>query len=214
MSSGSDADRLLAGVSRLYGDSLAEHGTTSQAVGWRDEASQRLRFDKLFQLVEDDAEDVSVADLGCGYGAMFDYLAERLGDRLTSYVGIDVNAEMVGAARARVEDPRASFVVGALPQEPCSHAFVSGTFNVKLDASDAEWEEFVRGTLRALAPVARRGVAFNLLTDQVDWREEQLFYADPGRFLEFCRRELSRSVALLHDYPLYEWTMLVRLAPR
>ena len=213
MSSGSEADRLLAGVSRLYGDSLAEHGTTSQAVGWRDEASQRLRFDKLFQLLEGDAEDVSVADLGCGYGAMFDYLAERLGERLVSYVGIDVNPEMVAAAQTRVDDPRASFVVGALPEEPCSHAFVSGTFNVKLDATDAEWEALVRDTLRSLARLAQRGLAFNLLTDQVDWRDRQLFYADPGRFLDFCRHELSRSVALLHDYPLYEWTMLVRLAP-
>lgn len=213
MTSGSDPGRLLAGVSRLYGESLAEHGATSQAVGWRDEASQRLRFDKLFQLVADDEDEVSVADLGCGYGAMFDYLAERLGGRLVAYVGIDVNPGMVAAARARVADPRASFAEGALPQEPCSHAFVSGTFNVKLEASDAEWEEFVRDTLRSLARLAGRGLAFNLLTDQVDWREEQLFYASPGRFLDFCRHELSRSVALLHDYPLYEWTMLVRLAP-
>jgi hypothetical protein len=29
-------------------------------------------------------------------------------------------------------------------------------------------------------------------------------------FFHYCRQEISRYVSLLHDYPLYEWTMIVR----
>jgi hypothetical protein len=54
------------------------------------------------------------------------------------------------------------------------------------------------------------GLAFNALTTFVDYREPNLFYADPSRFLDFCARTLSRRVVLLHDYDLYEWTILVR----
>jgi hypothetical protein len=57
---------------------------------------------------------------------------------------------------------------------------------------------------------SRRGFAFNLFTTYVDWKEDHLYYGDPGFFFDFCKRELSRSVALLHDYPLWEWTMVVR----
>jgi hypothetical protein len=39
-----------------------------------------------------------------------------------------------------------------------------------------------------------------------------LYYADPLFFFEHCRQRFSRRVALLHDYPLYEFTILVRLA--
>ena len=46
----------------------------------------------------------------------------------------------------------------------------------------------------------RRGLAFNLLTTYVDWRKDDLYYADPGRYFDFCRRELSRYVTLVHDY--------------
>jgi len=34
--------------------------------------------------------------------------------------------------------------------------------------------------------------------------------ADPRPFFDFCMRELSPNVTLLHDYPLQEWTILVR----
>jgi hypothetical protein len=40
---------------------------------------------------------------------------------------------------------------------------------------------------------------------------DHLYYADPGEFFEICKRVYSRNVALLHDYGLYEFTILVRL---
>ena len=37
-----------------------------------------------------------------------------------------------------------------------------------------------------------------------------LFYGDPLLFFDFCKRNFSRNVALLHDYGLYDFTILVR----
>jgi hypothetical protein len=53
----------------------------------------------------------------------------------------------------------------------------------------------------------------NALTahNDVDKRRANLFYADPAEWFEHCRRSYSRHVSLLHDYPLYEFTILVRL---
>jgi hypothetical protein len=83
---------------------------------------------------------------------------------------------------------------------------VSGTFNVRSQASDDDWSAYVRETLRTLAARSRRGFAFNLLSSFVDWRKKELFYADPAEYFSFCRG-LCRFVTLLHDYPLYEWTI-------
>lgn len=74
---------------------------------------------------------------------------------------------------------------------------------------DAAWQAYVQHVVLQLAQRSRRGLAFNLMTTFVDFRQENLFYADPCVFFEFCKREISPYVALLHDYPLYEWTMLV-----
>jgi SAM-dependent methyltransferase len=203
-----ELDSALAGVEALYTANLAEHGTSSASVGWPDADAQKLRFDKLAYVV-DGAAPITVNDWGCGYGAMFRYLDERY--TLDGYTGYDISAEMLDAARGFVDDPRARWVQGAEVTEDADYSFVSGTFNVRMEASDAAWQRYVEDTLRLLAQRSRRGFAFNLLTTYVDWRKDDLFYADPAHFFSFCRENLSSQVTLLHDYPLYEWTIAVRM---
>jgi SAM-dependent methyltransferase len=204
-----ETDALLGPVRRLYVESLHEHGTTSKAVGWKDEAEQQLRFDKLAGIVDGQAGSLTVNDLGCGYGAMFEYLARRFDQRLTGYLGIDISEEMIAAARARVTDARATFAQETVLADDADYTFVSGTFNVKMNASHDRWTELIETTLEQAAARSRKGLAFNLLSTYVDWRVDHLYYGDPRHFFDFCRRRLSRYVTLLHDYPLYEWTILV-----
>ena len=85
----------------------------------------------------------------------------------------------------------------------------SGLFHVKLANDDDEWRRFVEATLRRMYALCRVGIAFNLMTDLVDFRSPSLFYANPGEVNDFCRRELSRFTVLRHDYPLYEFTVYV-----
>ena len=37
-----------------------------------------------------------------------------------------------------------------------------------------------------------------------------LFYSDPCNLFDICKRKYSRNVALLHDYGLHEFTIIVR----
>lgn len=39
--------------------------------------------------------------------------------------------------------------------------------------------------------------------------KDYLYYADPCFLFDHCKRNYSDRVALLHDYGLYEFTMLV-----
>ena len=43
-----------------------------------------------------------------------------------------------------------------------------------------------------------------------DKQRDDLFYADPLRVFDICKQRFSPRVALLHDYPLYEFTIIVR----
>ncbi len=53
---------------------------------------------------------------------------------------------------------------------------------------------------------------FNCLTSYSDpeKKRDELYYADPCALFDMCKRRYSRQVALLHDYGLYEFTILVR----
>jgi len=199
----------LVRVRELYTESLHDHGNDSRSVGWKTRESQLLRFEKLAVALDGIDGPLTVNDWGCGYGAMFGFLAERLGDRLAAYAGYDISDDMIAAAREAVTDPRATFHLGDEPAE-ADVTFVSGTFNVRFDADADAWREWIESRLRQLTAVSRRALAFNLLSTYVDWQEPHLYYGDPRAFFDFCKRHLSPRVALLHDYELYEWTIVVR----
>ena len=204
--------QTLTGIEHLYSGNLKIHGTTSKSVGWKDEASQRLRFKKLAQVINPDTsyQRITINDYGCGYGAMFRYIEELPAIRLTQYYGYDISEEMLTAAKHFVADPRAEFIQNSQITKVADYSFVSGTFNVKLEASDELWTEYVKKVLINLAEKSTYGFAFNLLTTYVDWKQENLYYADAFMFFDFCKRHISKYVSLLHDYPLYEWTIIVR----
>ena len=141
------------------------------------------------------------------------FLDRVAGANLSRYTGYDISEEMLTAARARCDQARSRFVLGPEVTEAADYTFVSGTFNVKLDAGDAEWDAYVKRQLEIMFAQSARGLAFNLLTTYVDWKTAQLFYADPTAYFDFCKTRLSRYVTLSHDYGLFEWTLLVTRDP-
>lgn len=202
-------DALLEKVAQFYDQAIVRYGAVSQGVNWKDPREQELRFAYLAEILNDERAPISVADIGCGYGALFDYLAGH-GHKVREYVGYDVAPAMVESARARLAGrPEASFVQGAALDRDVDYAFASGTFNVKLGQDDLAWRKLVERTLENMNARTHRGFAFNVMTDRVDWRDEALFYANASEFLDLCLKKFSRHVRLLHDMPLYEWTMLV-----
>ena len=201
----------LAGVEALYSDNVKTHRLNPKSVGWKDEAAQQLRFQQLVRVIRPESADrsITVNDYGCGYGAMFRYLDNMASVKLARYYGYDISKEMLTAAQEFVNDTKAEFFHSSHVIKEADYSFASGTFHVKLDASHENWTEFVKETVIGLAEKSKWGCAFNLLSEYVDWKQENLYYADPMVFFDFCKRDISRYVSLLHDYPLYEWTIII-----
>jgi SAM-dependent methyltransferase len=206
---------LIDAVARYYTNKVTEYGPTPKGVDWRDAESQALRFQALIELIPDDGLEVSINDYGCGYGALFDVLAERWEE--FQYLGYDVSEAMIAQARARHSaDQRASFTTDVDELRQADYTVASGIFNVRLNQPLAQWRTYVLETLDKLAMVSRRGFVFNALTAHADPGHVRgdLYYADPAELLDHCLRHYSRDVALRHDYPLYEFTVSVRLGGR
>ncbi|MDH4079744.1 MAG: class I SAM-dependent methyltransferase [Nitrospira sp.] len=201
---------LLEGVAQYYSAKLVEHGETPRGVDWNSEESQVLRFSQLTKLI-DSVTRFSVNDLGCGYGALYEYLASRFQE--FDYRGYDVSADMVRVAAQRYAAKRnAQFLTAAEPDGIADYGIASGLFNVRLGHGDAEWRGHVESTLNVLDRTSLKGFAFNCLTSysDADKRKDYLYYADPCHVFDLCKRRYSRHVTLLHDYGLYEFAVLVR----
>jgi SAM-dependent methyltransferase len=201
---------LLAAVERYYSDKFAEHGPTAQGVDWNSGESQELRFSQLLRVAGDD-EQFSLVDYGCGYGALIPFLDGRG----LSYVyrGFDLSKAMVEHARREFgRPPVREFTADEATLQPGDYALASGVFNVRLYLGDEQWLAYVLETLDRLNQLGTRGFAFNMLTSYSDPHRMRpdLYYSDPRFFFDHCKRSFSRDVALLHDYGLYEFTMIVR----
>ena len=202
--------QLLDSVNTYYTGRLRQFGPTPRGVDWNSVESQRLRFTQLLRLC-DRSQRFVLGDYGCGYGALYDEL--RQGGYDCEYRGFDISESMLHAARERCRSD------DCLRFESCDSALAgadyvvaSGIFNVKLQSALTEWEPYVLATIDRLAELSTRGFAFNALTSYADPERMRadLYYADPCRLFDYCKRRHSRHVALAHDYGLYEFTILVR----
>jgi SAM-dependent methyltransferase len=199
----------LSAVRDYYTRRLAEHGPTPRGVDWNGAESQQTRFRQLMKLCDAPGR-LTLGDYGCGYGALLAFA--RAGGFAGEYRGYDIAPAMLDAARARSADPAARFASDESVLDGCDVVLASGVVNVKLDTPLPEWEAYVLRTIDRLAALARRGFGFNALTSysDPDRMRPDLYYPDPCRLFDHCKRRYSRHVALLHDYGLYEFTILVR----
>jgi SAM-dependent methyltransferase len=201
---------FLSPIREYYEQRLRQYGTTAAGVDWNSEAVQELRFRELLRIVDGDGT-FSINDYGCGYGALLDFLAAQ--GLAFRYCGFDISNEMTDAARRKHAGlDFCEFLSSESGLRPADYAVASGVFNVKLEVGDDIWQDHVLASLKLLRSLGTRGFAFNLLTSYSDASHMQprLYYANPCFYFDYCKRTFSRHVALLHDYGLYEFTVLVR----
>ncbi|MBA2616040.1 MAG: methyltransferase [Actinobacteria bacterium] len=197
-------------MDRYFERTLAEHGPTARGVDWSSDEAQEVRFRQLLKIC-DGERGFSLIDYGCGYGALAPYMAE--GGYEFTYCGFDVSERMIALARERNSDPgRQRFVASETDLAPADYAVASGVFGLRFEIDDATWTKYVLEKLETLDRLSRRGFSFNMLTRYSDpaLMRRDLYYGDPCFYFDLCKQRFSRNVALLHDYEVYEFTILVR----
>jgi len=209
-----DIGQILEFVQRVYSYRINEYGPVANGVFWRDEDGQILRLELLLQAVtpEDLNGPITVNDLGCGYGALFDLLADERMLEGGHYYGYDIAPDMIAQAQARHADPRANFILSPVATEAADYSFVSGTYNMSMGANTALWTHYVKTSLDMLWKKTNKIMAFNMLDSHAPNKLDDLYYADRRTILEHALT-LSPEVEVIDDYPLDEFTVIVKRPP-
>ena len=196
-------------VKSYFDKRIREHGASPRGSDWNSETSQNARFDQLLKVVE--SKSFSILDYGCGYGALADYLATKGFE--ADYYGYDILESAIETARqAHRDKPRRTFFTDKSQVPVCDYVVASGIFNFRGEQSFEEWTDYVLGVLNELHRLSQRGFSSNFLTkySDADRMRSDLYYADPLFLFDYCKRNFSKNVALLHDYYLYDFTLLIR----
>ena len=195
-----------------FNDKIEKHGATPKGVDYNGPEAQEIRFEQLVKVI-DPSKPFSVIDFGCGYGALFEFL--RVKDWKFEYYGFDMLDKMVIAGKEAHKGIANVHFTNQASELPVADYLLAGSiFNNKFDAVEEEWQAMVLDTLKHMNSFCSKGFSFNILTKYSDAdrmaQRPDLYFADPLILFDFCKRNFSRNVALLHDYGLYDFTILVR----
>jgi len=193
-----------------YREKFIQHGDTPKGVDWNDSDTQNLRFKQILEFVLP-IQNCSLLDVGCGTGALFEYIKNNSQDDFF-YTGTDYVEEMIDKATSKFDKlQNVIFLNKDLSNinDQFDYVVASGIFNVKQNISNEIWKSHILDTLDKMFSRCKKGIVFNILTSYVDFSESRLYYSDPLVVFDYCVKSFSRYIKLNQGYPLYEYTMAV-----
>jgi SAM-dependent methyltransferase len=172
-------------LNRAYGDRLAALGPTPKGVFWRNESTQIARFDSLLNLIITltPVANPMVADVGCGYGGMLNFIQKTPRYQNCNYIGIDINRAMINVCKQNFPHQKRLFFVGKHPTAPVDFCVFSGTFNLCHATDSALWLNYIFANLQQCWKRSRYGLVLNLLCGPRTEIKKQIFYVERQTFI-------------------------------
>lgn len=192
----------------LYEKRLEEYEIDIRTVGWSSRAQQLARFEALCQIA--DLTDKTLLDVGCGFGDLYSFLLRKK-IQIKDYKGIDFSSRMIEIARNMHSDSKhAEFEVIDLYksnidedfEEGYDYVIASGIFSFPIKDNVG----YLQKMIEKMFKISHFGVAVNMPTTYVDYRDKSLYYFAPEEVFSFCK-SLTKRVTLRHDYMPYEFTI-------
>lgn len=194
-----------------YETCLAQHGDSHLGVDWPNEQEALTRYQVMLEVIRPahHQTNVTLLDFGCGAAHLYQYIKSR-GLHGIDYAGLDLSPRFIELARAKFPD-RCYYELDILDQPEnklpvFDYIVLNGVLTEKRELSFDEMWDYTRRLLRAVLDKARVGIAFNVMSQQVDWERDDLFHLSVDRLVNFLTRELSRHFIIRNDYGLYEYT--------
>ena len=188
-----------------YTDKLKEHGSTFEAVGYKNRSSQTDRFAILSEILPwRKLMKSSVLDVGCGVGDFYEYLDPGVFE----YRGIDAVPELIEAAKEKY--PRAFFECANIleyePDKKFDVVLACSVFNI----NQPMWQGWVYEVLKKMFGLCKVGIGATLLSQHSPWQKRpDRAYVWPSSILDFALRYLGNKAVIRHDYRPNDFTIFV-----
>lgn len=195
-------------IYKHYESCLDKYGDTSKGVDWPNEKDAQVRYSVMSDGFKN-KEAESIIDLGCGAGHYYTYLKSTGILNELSYTGIDISSKFIELCETKF--PEANWMSLDILKDELSlqadFVVMNGVFTEKVSLSFDEMLEFWKNMLRSSFKLAKIGLAFNVMSSQVDWERDDLFHLPLDTMADFVHKNLTRHFSIRRDYGLYEYTV-------
>ncbi len=189
----SDQDKQLN--TRIYDEYHRLHMTD----GWygTDKLQNYKQMMLVLELTGIPLDDKSVLDVGCGSGDLSAFV-RKLG--ATEYLGIDIYEPAIQSAKQKY--PKEKFIQGdfleAKLKQTYDYGFCSGSLTVKLMSDNYE---FLSATIAKMWKFTNIGVIFNILTDDDNDPDKDLFFYNAEKVETICKKIAPKANIVLKKNP-------------
>lgn len=199
-------------IKEHYERCFDKHGDTHKGMDWPNEKDVENRFSIMLDLIrsEDKIDETTLLDLGCGTAHLLEYIRRKNHNNI-KYSGLDISERFIEVARNK--HPNNTFYALDLLKDEFEVMFdyivMNGVFTEKRNLEEVEMWEFFENLLKRAFLISKRGIAFNVMSKNVDWEREDLFHVSLDKLSNFLCKNLSRDFVIRNDYGLYEFTTYV-----
>lgn len=173
-----------ASIKSAYTRRFKEKGAQAEGVFWASQSSQRARFEQVLSDMQAEfgSAGFSMADIGCGYGALFDYIRSKPAWRQIEYSGVDITTDMISYCQRENQPDRHRFSSGRRPKQPVDFAVFVGTFNLCHTDDYQLWEDYILRQLTANWAHVRYGMILNITSLEIAKINNNIFYVNQQEF--------------------------------
>lgn len=188
-----------------YTKRYKEFGYGPKSLGW-DKGKQEIRFEILTS--QYNFHDKHILDIGCGFGDLNKTLIRK--GLNYKYTGIDLVDVLLDEAKRHYHGENINFeranILDFNSECKYDYAICSGVFNHKL--SNSNNYEFVEAVIEKTLCLVDDGLAFDFLSDKVEYQLEQTFHNRPEMILSIAYK-FSNNIILRNDYMPFEFSIFI-----
>lgn len=192
-------------VIKRYTERYIEFGYSPKSLGW-DKGKQDVRFEVLSSQYH--TENKHILDIGCGFGDLNKTLIKQTANY--KYTGVELVESLYQEALKQNHGDNIEFIhanfLDLEEEMKYDYAISSGIFNYKM--TDGKNYEFIEQTIRKALNICKDGLAFDFLSDKVDYQLENTFHSSPEKILSIAYN-YSRNVMIRNDYMPFEFSLFI-----
>jgi SAM-dependent methyltransferase len=199
-------------IAATFNSRFEAYGPTPEASLWFNKSRQLARFSKLTEAIVSRVSnnEVTIGDVGCGYGAFLDYLAKHNSEIRFKYYGYDIADRVIAYCSKNLQTANATFWHRSRPTRKADFHVMSGTYNYTPNMGVGSWRSYMRDEIKYIFSATNKCIVFNLmLADKAYISKSSIFYEEVEHFLSFCRKELGETTILEHPLLRLEKTFCI-----
>lgn len=198
-----------------YENCLDKFGDSHLGVDWPSQSDAEKRYNVMLHIIEKSPKQHTLLDLGCGAGHLLEHII-KIRTQNILYTGLDISPRYISLCREKF--PETPFICADILEnseaiDTFDYIIMNGVFTEKRELSFEEMFTYFKSIISAVYQKATFGLAFNVMSKQVDWERDDLFHLPLDSLADFLTKHVSRHFIIRNDYGLYEYTVYLFKQP-